>query len=227
MKKLIFVSTLFTVLLMTGCDGPNPAIYDSAQAAASSNVTVRESAPSTPPVPTVNKAKYQAVIDSLTKKMDVKYDDIEGITFYTPKGTPKTANVNQVQGYMGISQDKYPFLVLRIKFTTEGTNHTWLNIRKYIFKAGDKSYELVPNPEDMYYDNSAYTSWEWYNAQVATNEQAEMVVAIALNTGVKMRYVGETYQIDREVTVEEKARLKDLVYLFRAHQKLYKAGLKN
>jgi tetratricopeptide (TPR) repeat protein len=137
-------------------------------------------------------------------KMRKKYDDVQEITWYYDKTSPRYTNYNNVAIYIGIKKDSSPWLRFRIQYTADD----WLFINKYIFKIDDSTYEYTP--ENAVERDNSTTVWEWSDESVESNIY-KIITAVIQSKNCKIRCEGDQYYKDRIITKAEKQALQNVL----------------
>ena len=76
-----------------------------------------------------------------TQKMRVSIDDINNITWYYDKTSPRFSNYNGLYAYIGKSEGSKPWLRLVIQYAADD----WLFIEKYTIKVDDQTFYITEN----------------------------------------------------------------------------------
>ena len=155
----------------------------------------------------INEKKRR--FDNALKRMRIKYDDMEEITWYTDKSTTPYNNINSVHLYIGKKADGKPWLRFRIQFEDDD----WLFINSYIFKTDDSNYEYIPLSVKR--DNNYGRIWEWSD-QYVNKAVYEIVNAIVNSKSCKIRFKGDHYYKDRVITQEEKYAMRNVLDAYEA-----------
>jgi len=138
-----------------------------------------------------------------------KEDEIKGLTYYHHRGEP-AINSNDLHVYViQKSEDTPPWLRLRIQYLGD----SWLFISKYTLHARDTNLILNPDFNDVKRDNSARRIWEWYDIRV-DDEILPMVYLLAEADDAKVRCHGSEYYSDRDISNNEKNRLKTVLAVY-------------
>lgn len=160
-------------------------------------------------IATVNKEKkLQAEAD--LKKFKKNTDEFEGSSFYRDPRTPNYTNVNFVYPYIGEKNNSY-WLRLKMQYAADD----WLFINKAIFLVDGETFPVTGNWER---DNSGGQIWEWIDMPVEESG-IPLLQLIANSKTTKLRYEGNQYRNDREITNKEKDIIKKTLEIYR--------GLKN
>lgn len=153
------------------------------------------------------RAEEQRLANAL-HNMRKKHDDIKGVTWYHDKTSPRYNSERSNFGlYIGKEADSKPWLRLLIQYTSDD----WLFIERYIVKADDKTFEIVPERfGGVERDNGRGGIWEWYD--VAANErEIEIARAVANSKKAVIRYSGRQYHSDRVISATEKQAIKNVL----------------
>lgn len=137
--------------------------------------------------------------------MRSKTDEVQGITWYYDKTTPRYADVNNFHLYIGL-KDRSPWLRMCIRYTAE----EWLFIEKYIVSVDGTNYSVTPGLLEVERDNSWDHVWEWYDC-TPTEDDLKMVRAIISSTKTILRCEGDPHYSDRTITAGEKKALQHVL----------------
>lgn len=158
------------------------------------------------------KRKEKQRLANATSKMRKKYDDIEGITWYRDKTSPRHSNYNGFYAYFGKKNTGSPWLRLVIQYAADD----WLFIESYIIKVDGKTYNIT---EDEYgeieTDNGSGGIWEWLDRNVESDE-FEIIKSVANGKDVKIRFNGKQYYKDKTITSKQKLALRNVLDAYEA-----------
>lgn len=147
-----------------------------------------------------------------TRNMSKNYDDINEITWYRDKTSPRYTNYNGFFGYFGKPDTGSPYLRLRIQYAADD----WLFIEKYIIKVDGVNYEIQEEKYgEIESDNGGGKIWEWLDRGVSKNE-LEIMKAVSNGKKVKIRFVGRQYHSDKTITSAQKKALRNVINAFEA-----------
>jgi len=147
-----------------------------------------------------------------TKKMRVKVDDINDITWYYDKTSPQYTNYNGFYVYIGKSEGSKPWLRLVIQYAADD----WLFIEKYIIKVDGQTYNIAENSYgEIKTDNGSGGIWEWLDRKVDYSEY-QIVKAVAYGKDVKIRFNGKDYYKDKTITEQQKTALRNVLDAYEA-----------
>ncbi len=157
------------------------------------------------------KAEKDRLANS-TKKMRIKFDDMNNMTWYYDKSSPQYVNYNGFYAYIGQSKGSKPWLRLAIQYASDD----WLFIEKYIIKVDGQTYTIS---EDSYgeikTDNGSGGIWEWIDRKVGSSEY-EIIKAVANGKDLKIRFEGKDYYKDKTITVKQKTALRNVLDAYEA-----------
>jgi len=147
-----------------------------------------------------------------TKKMRVKVDDMNDVTWYYDKTSPQYTNYNGFYAYIGTSKGSKPWLRLVIQYAADD----WLFIEKYIIKVDGQTYNIT---EDSYgeikTDNGSGGIWEWLDRKVGYSEY-QIIKAVAKGKDIKIRFNGKDYYKDKTITAQQKIALQNVLDAYEA-----------
>jgi hypothetical protein len=150
-------------------------------------------------------------LTNATKKLITKYDDIKGITWYYDKGTPQYNNYNSFHLYMGKEKTGYPWLRVKIQYTSDD----WLFIKSYNIKTDSNSYIISTSYGEVEKDNGSGDIWEWYDVPL-DNRLFNIVKDVIKSKTVKLRHNGKQYYKDRTISEKEKQGLQNILDAYEA-----------
>lgn len=157
------------------------------------------------------EAEEKQRIANATKNMRTEYDEVKEITWYYDKTSPQYDNANNFLLYIGKDKNNNCWLRLRIRYTAKD----WLFIRNYIFKVDDNTYTISPGTFDVERDNKSGYIWEWYDKS-PTESEINMVKEIINSKKTVLRYEGDQYHYDRDITQQEKQALQNVLDAYTA-----------
>jgi hypothetical protein len=147
-----------------------------------------------------------------TKKMRVKVDDMNDVTWYYDKTSPQFTNYNGFYAYIGTSKGSKPWLRVVIQYAADD----WLFIEKYMIKVDGQTFNI---PEESYgeikTDNGSGGIWEWLDRKVGYSEY-QIIKAVANGKDVKIRFDGKDYYKDKAITAQQKIALKNVLDAYEA-----------
>jgi outer membrane murein-binding lipoprotein Lpp len=147
-----------------------------------------------------------------TKNMRKKYDDMNEITWYRDKSSPRYNNYNGFFGYFGKTNTGSPFLRLRIQYAADD----WLFIERYVIKVDGITYEIAEEKYgEIETDNGSGGIWEWLDRSV-TKKEMEIMRAVANGKDVKIRFIGKQYYKDKTINSTQKRALRNVIDAFEA-----------
>ena len=156
--------------------------------------------------------KEKQRLANATSKMRKKTDDMNGISWYHDKSSPRYTNRNGFFAYIGKKENSSPWLRFAIQYAADD----WLFIEKYIIKVDDKTYTIAEEKYgEIETDNGSGGIWEWLDRAVDQNE-LEIIKAVANGKNVKIRYVGKQYHKDRTITSAQKKALRNVLDAYEA-----------
>jgi hypothetical protein len=154
----------------------------------------------------------KARLANATKKMRVKFDDINNITWYYDKTSPQYSNYNGFYIYIGKKEGSKPWLRLVIQYAADD----WLFIDNYIIKVDGQTFNIN---EDSYgeikTDNGNGGIWEWLDRKVGSSE-FQIIQAIANGKDMKIRFNGKDYYKDKKITEQQKTAIKNVLDAYEA-----------
>lgn len=150
-------------------------------------------------------------LTNATRLMRTSYDDVNEITWYYDKTTPKTSLSNSIYIYMGKKKDGSPWL----RFYTQYSSDDWLFIKKLTIKTDENTHSIEPKYGDVERDHGSGTIWEWYDVSM-TNYLYKICQDIISSKSSKLRYVGDQYHKDKVITAQEKQAMQNVLNAYEA-----------
>lgn len=147
-------------------------------------------------------------IKELSPYFTFKKDEFENVTWVEPKDKPKYIDVNDIFCYFMTDGDKASNLRLKIQYAADD----WLFIRKYKFSIDGMSFDYAP--DDIKRD-SEQSIWEWSDNRITAYEQS-LIDALVIANNAKIRFVGDKYNKDKNITSKQLLSIKRTVQLYRA-----------
>lgn len=151
------------------------------------------------------RQKEAAAAKAAVAKMRTEIDDIKGITWYYDASLPKTYLASNVQVYFGKEDGAASKPWLRFKVFYYGDD--WLFIEKYIFNIDGANYNFVPAEVER--DNYT-TVWEWSDTPMNSYTYS-IVRGIADSKVSKVRFEGDKYYKDHEISMKEKNAIANVL----------------
>lgn len=152
-----------------------------------------------------------AEIDAKLAKMNVKEDEVTGVTWYRDKSSTEYVDENSFHLYFGKKEDTGPSLRLRIQYEDED----WLFIDKYIIKTDNETFTIYADFGDVNRDNDGGRVWEWLDILVSSDDY-KMIESIIASEKTIIRHEGNQYYDDRTLTKKEKDSLKNVIEAYEA-----------
>lgn len=147
-----------------------------------------------------------------TKKMRVKVDDMNDVTWYYDKTSPQYTNYNGFYAYIGTSKGSKPWLRLVIQYAADD----WLFIEKYIIKVDGETYNITEESYgEIKTDNGSGGIWEWLDRKVGYSEY-QIIKAVANGKDIKIRFNGKDYYKDKTITGQQKIALQNVLDAYEA-----------
>jgi len=149
------------------------------------------------------KADLEKKLKLALSNMRVEKDEFNNTASYRDKTSPQYVSQNGF--FLTIKEN--PTLGRYFTLQVQYSGGDWLFINRYIVKADDQTFTLIP--EDVHRDNTNYV-WEWssfYNE----DDFMPMVKAVIDAKDVKIRYQGNEYYKDRVITATEKQALQNVL----------------
>ena len=153
-------------------------------------------------------------LSGFLKKMRKKVDDMQGLTWYYDKSSPKYVNSRtSLYAYIGKKENKLPSLRLNIQYTADD----WLFVDKYIINVDGVIYEINEESYGEIKTDSGNGGkiWEWLDRSVKEKELS-LIKAISSGKVVKIRFSGSKYYKDVTLSSRDKSALVNVINAFEA-----------
>ncbi len=158
------------------------------------------------------QAKAKAEADAKTKavlsKMGSDYDDIKKTTTYYDKGFPPSYWQSVVMLLIDKPDNGQPTLWMKVTYHGDD----WLFVNKYIFNIDGVNYNYIPLSVSR--DNNS-TVWET-SVTLVGDDEMKIINAVLAGTKTKMRYEGDKYYKDRDITAAEKTAMQNVLATYAA-----------
>ena len=153
-------------------------------------------------------------LSSALKKMRKNIDDMQGVTWYYDKSSPKYVNSRtSLYAYIGKKEDKLPYLRLKIQYAADD----WLFIDKFIINVDGVIYEIIEESYGEIKSDSGNGGkiWEWLDRSV-NEKELNLIKAISSGKVVKIRFSGSKYHKDVTLSSRDKSALMNVLNAFEA-----------
>lgn len=174
--------------------------------------------------PRGTKIKTVTLRSLLETQIERKVDEATGIATYRHKdNTPVVNDKSAIDAFVLDDGKGKAQFNLRLCYVAD----EWLFIDSFIFvNPLDRITLDVRRHSDVNRDNAAGKIWEWYVASCEVGDEnapvSKIAKALALGGPMKVFYVGTHYRKDREVGVDEQARIMMLLEYIESHPLLKK-----
>lgn len=148
--------------------------------------------------PTPPPFRWKDKVDDPLGQMVTDTDEVTGITWYNHKDDPVSHRTNWIGLYIA-ERDEEQFLRISINYYASD----WLFIEHYLIKADDRTYRIPTSYGEVESDHSGGKIWEWYDERL-TAQHLAIVEAIVQADDVTLRYYGDQYYDEKQVTETEK-----------------------
>jgi len=172
--------------------------------------------PRTPKGKPVWKSKTASVTPSTRRKsildnIRIHGDEIEEVDFVYQKDCDNVHS-RESRMYLYFSEKDGAAGQLRLCICYVASD--WLFIKGFIFKHGDDSYTLPADRFNVKNDNGNGKVWEWIDIPVEDAKLYKTLVEMSQRFNVTMRYTGDQYKKDRDVSSEELAAMRTVLAAF-------------
>lgn len=161
-------------------------------------------------------AEKERIISEKKPLFNADYDKVEGITWYQHKNMPNYIDIRSyIIPYIGESGNNH-WVCIRYNYTADSWIF-WENMT--IMVDGEKYYKNVGSGNTIR-DNDTEV-WEWYDECLDYNEDMnnrdlQMLKAIAQSKETIIRFQGDEYHYDLQVTQADKNMIADTLALYEA-----------
>jgi hypothetical protein len=147
---------------------------------------------------------YREMVEA---QLERTLDDATGLTHYRHIDSPETINEESSVDVFVVTDNNNPTLVMRSTYVARD----WLFIESYTFLIDGKTRMTLTPPFQGVERDHETRIWEWYTAEVSVDDEKSQVLkiarALADATEAKIFYHGAQYRKEREITLEERARI--------------------
>lgn len=147
--------------------------------------------------------------ESLKKKMRKEVDDMRGLVFYYHPSSTKFVDRNDFFLYIS---EKQSDVSLRMRIQYAGDD--WLFIERYYIKMDSVVAQIVPI-SSVERDNGYGGVWEYYDTVMDATD-FEMMQDLAQAKTAKLRYEGQQYYRERDITRTQRQAIQDMLDLYEA-----------
>lgn len=196
---LIFVLSLAVAIKMTvfGVSAPD-----------AENLPAAASTPLAAKVEIVTGPERQRIVSSATKNLILNRDKMEKVSFYSAK--TRNSRATRIECYIGLSDDELPFL--RIRATYFGDD--WIFFDSVKAMVDDLVvYGRKFQRGDIVRQNAGGSVWETADYVVGDNELGALI-AIARGKSATMRFSGDEWRRDHEVTKDEQRDIQRVLEVY-------------
>lgn len=144
-------------------------------------------------------------IKEITASLVASKDEVEAITWYRHKLSPSTSVIKALSTYIGSKNGSY-WLRLKISYTADD----WLFIKGFTFNIDGKNHPLQLAWGERKNDNSGGKIWEWVDIAVDA-EALALLAKIAASKRTILRYEGQQYHFDRDISSTEKKAIREII----------------
>ena len=164
--------------------------------------TTTSSTTTTTTLPPYTDDEYAAAL----KQMAFKDDAVVGNRFMIPKSKPQYSNQDDFGIYLSGTQTSFG----GIRFIARYAGNDWVFFEKIIVNVDGRQFNLDFGYSEVDRDNGYGGVWEWIDIE-ASSENILMLELIAESKSTIVRFQGDTYKNDRELTAKEKKAISDVL----------------
>ena len=182
--------------------------------ASSASTTVRptptSSTTTTTTLPPYTDEEYA---DAL-KQMSVTNDAVIGSRFIEAKSGPNYSNEDAFEIYISGTQTS----IGGLRFLVRYAGSDWVFFEKMVVNVDGRVFNLEFSYFEVERDNGSGGVWEWIDF-VPSSENTMMLKLIADSKSTIVRFEGETYKNDRELTAKEKKAISAVFTVFDGYKR--------
>ncbi|WP_374443701.1 hypothetical protein [Epilithonimonas sp.] len=135
----------------------------------------------------------------------------EGKTWIQPKSSPPYTNQNGIYCYFQTENNIPSNLRFRVQYYSD----EWLFFNKIQFSIDGKAYEYIPLNTETDSGDGGHI-WEWFDENVSTNNDKELLRALANAKSAKMKFIGRQYYNIKNITKEQLIGIKRTIDYYKA-----------
>jgi len=139
------------------------------------------------------------------KQMFIKNDEVVGTRWVIPKSRPQYSSQDAFYIYLSGSQNS----IGGIRFVARYAGNDWVFFEKMIVNVDGQVFNLDFSYSEVDRDNGGGGVWEWVDI-VPSSNNIYMLRLIAGSKSTIVRFQGDTYRNDRELTAKEKKAISDV-----------------
>lgn len=150
-------------------------------------------------------------ITAALQKMRKTADRVEGIDWYRDRSSPSYTNQNAFYVYIGKREGAKPWMRLRIQYFSD----EWLFINSFVVVADGQRFE---KSAARFKRDNDHRVWEWYDENLSDSDLV-MIRAVVNSRNSIIRFNGENYYEDKQITSAQKAALRNVLDAYAALDK--------
>ena len=207
-KKPFYKRIWFLVLvglMIIGYFAPDATPETSKETSSSTSIpykpTTTISTTTTSTLPPYTDEEYAAAL----KQMSIKNDAVVGSRFIEAKSSPDYSSQDAFQIYISGTQNS----IGGLRFLARYAGSDWVFFEKIIVNVDGRIFNLGFSYFEVERDNGGGGVWEWVDV-VPSNENITMLKLIVDSKSTLVRFQGENYKNDRELTAKEKKAISDV-----------------
>ena len=163
--------------------------------------TPTSSTTTTTTLPPYTDEEYAAALTQMTFKDDA----VVGNRFMTAKSSPQNANQDEFAIYLSGTQTSFG----GIRFIARYAGNDWVFFDRIVVNVDGKVFNLDFDYFDVNRDNGYGGVWEWVDI-IPSSANVSMLKLIADSKSTIVRFQGDDYKNDRELTTKEKKAISDV-----------------
>ncbi|MBP2653488.1 MAG: hypothetical protein H6Q73_1057 [Firmicutes bacterium] len=155
----------------------------------------------------IKKAKQSAALSMMRSR----YDEAKNVTWYHASSTTQYRNDTDFYIYIG----KYNTGNIELKFRIQFCNDNWINIKRYVIKADEQTFAIIPNSSDIKREALGGIYVESMDVLLDA-DKCKVVKAVAASNKTILRVEGDKYYKDRVISAEEKNAIQNILLAYEA-----------
>lgn len=168
-------------------------------------------------ISSLQEAAKAAALKKYASEFKIEKDPVEGVTWYTPKATPKYINTRSyLIPYIGV-QNNNAWICICYNYTGDD----WVFWESLKIVVDGKTYTKHVGAFNTVRDNDYGDVWEYYDealsiGQPMDSEEITMLKEIANSSSTIVRFQGDDYHYDLKVKQSDKDTIKTVLAMYEA-----------
>ena len=163
------------------------------------------------------EVKKEADRKKALAKLNSTYDKFKEVTWYEPQCKPEYINRNAFYLYMGESNSETTKGHTWLRWKIVYSDDEWVFFDEIIINVDGENYTKSFDYLDVERDNNGSGVWEYVDI-LLEDEDIPLLKAIANSQKTSIRFQGDQYRYDREITQNEKYGIMDVLNAYELSQ---------